>query len=223
VAGTLNLARPEASFAKEFKVSELRNNGPEAKKLDEQGRASVQRSVYLPLLRGLTPRALEVFDFAEQGMVTGQRDATTVAPQSLYLLNDAFVRRQALTLAEKLLAQADSDEAARVRQAYRLTLGRPATDQEVERATSYLTGYASAAGELLAAAKDAKPASTAETADASPPAATGNAAVAANPDDIERSEPPPKEEQIQPSSPQAAAWASFCQALLGSAEFRYLK
>ena len=29
---------------------------------------------------GLTPRSLAVFDFAEQGMVTGSRDTTTVAP-----------------------------------------------------------------------------------------------------------------------------------------------
>ena len=92
-----------------------------------QAQASTHRSVYLPLLRGLTPRSLEVFDFAEQGMVTGSRDATTVATQALYLLNDPFVRRQSLALAERLLRHERRDDAGRIDLAYRLTLGRPAT------------------------------------------------------------------------------------------------
>ena len=93
----------------------------------------MHRSVYLPLLRGLTPRSLEVFDFAEQGMVTGSRDTTTVAPQALYLLNDPFVRQQSLALAERLLSRTDLDDAGRIHLAYRLTLGRTATAKEIER------------------------------------------------------------------------------------------
>ena len=73
------------------------NNGPLAQTILEEAGASKHRSIYLPLLRGMTPRSLEVFDFAEQGMVTGSRDTTTVATQALYLLNDPFVRQQALT------------------------------------------------------------------------------------------------------------------------------
>src|SRR5438445_1716745 len=109
---------------------ELPNNGPLARKLAEAARASTHRSLYLPLLRGLTPAALEVFDFAEQGMVTGSRDATTVATQALYLLNDAFVRRQSLAMADRLLHRSESDDAERIDQAYRLTVGRPATTKE---------------------------------------------------------------------------------------------
>ena len=57
-------------------------------------------------------------------MVTGSRDTTTVAPQALYLLNDPFVRRQSLALAERLLDRTDLDDDGRVDLAYRLTLGR---------------------------------------------------------------------------------------------------
>ena len=124
-AGKLDPARPEGSPAKDLKVSELPNNGPLAKKLEEDGLKSVHRSVYLPLLRGITPRALEVFDFAEQGMVTGRRDTTTVAPQALYLLNDPFVRQQALALAQACSAGASLDDTGRIDLAYRLTVGRP--------------------------------------------------------------------------------------------------
>jgi hypothetical protein len=165
-AGTLDPARPEAP-AKDLKVIEMRNNGPEAKRLEDQGGISRNRSVYLPLLRRLTPRSLEVFDFAEQGMVTGSRDTTTVATQALYLLNDPFVQKQSLALANRLLQRTDIDDAGRIASAYQLAMSRPATAKEIERATRYL--------------------SECETAD-------------------------PK-----------AAWASFCQALLASAEFRYVR
>src|SRR5262249_40100528 len=135
--------------------------------------------VYLPLLRSLTPPVLEVFDAAEQAMVTGSRDATTVAPQALYLLNDPFVRQQSLALARRVLGNKSLDDAGRVDAAYRLALGRPAKAKELGRFKKY---WADSEGP---ARKWARPA----------PA----------------------------SDPKTAAWSSFCQALLGSAEFRYLR
>jgi hypothetical protein len=176
-AGQLDRSRAQASPAGGLKVMELTNDSAEARRLAEAAARSVQRSVYLPLLRGLTPRALEVFDFAEQGMVTGSRDTTTVVTQALYLLNDAFVRAQAEALAGRLLRRGDLDDAGRIALAYRLTLGRPPTAAEVERVRGYLADYQAASR----AANNGK----ADSRD--------------------------------------AAWASFGQALLASAEFRYLR
>jgi hypothetical protein len=170
-AGKLDLNRPGGSSAKDMKVMELPNNGPLAKRLEAEALASPHRSIYLPLLRTLTPRSLEVFDFAEQGMVTGSRDTTTVATQALYLLNDPFVLQQAQALAQRLIGEHDLGEAGRVSLAYRLTLGRPATGKEIERARNYVADY----------------------------------------------------EAALPNGSPAAAWASFCQAILASAEFRYLR
>ncbi len=130
----LDLARPAGRPPKDLRVVELPNNGPLARRLLAEAAASRHRSLYLPLLRGLTPPSLEVFDFAEQGMVTGSRDTTTVATQALYLLNDPFVRRRALNLAGRLLGRSELDDVARVDLAYRLTLGRAATAAEVDRA-----------------------------------------------------------------------------------------
>jgi hypothetical protein len=178
-SGQLNLARPKSSAAAELKVIELRNNGPEAKRIVEEANRSTQRSVYLPLLRGLTPRSLEVFDFAEQGMVTGSRDTTTVAPQALYLLNDPFVLQQAESLAKRLSERTGLDDSARIGLAFRWTLGRPATAKEITGATFYLNDYEA---NTRAGAADPK-------ADAA----------------------------------RAAAWTSFAQALLASAEFRYVR
>jgi hypothetical protein len=120
---------------------------------------------------------LEVFDFAEQGMVTGSRDTTTVATQALYLLNDPFVRQQAAALSARLLGASELDDAGRIALANRLTLGRSATAQEIERAKNYITEYAAAS----------------------------------------------RNEGEEPAAALSAAWSSLCQAILASAEFRYLR
>jgi hypothetical protein len=177
VAGTLDRERPKGSPAMDLKVIELTNTSPLAKQLEESAKSSKKRSVYLPLVRLITPKPLEVFDFAEQGTVTGSRDTTTVATQALYLLNDPFVRQQAQSLAARVLARKDLDDAARIGMIYRLALSRPATAKEIERATSYITDYENAARDEANAPKDAR----------------------------------------------VAAWASFSQALLASAEFRYVR
>ncbi len=56
IAGTLNPCRPRGSPAQNLKVVEMSNVSPLAKKLREAAVKSGHRSVYLPLLRGLTPR-----------------------------------------------------------------------------------------------------------------------------------------------------------------------
>jgi hypothetical protein len=127
---------------------------------------------------------LEVFDFAEQGMVTGSRDATTVPTQALYLLNDPFVRQQAFTLAERLLERNDLDDAGRIRLAYLLALSREPTAKEIERVQNYLTQYEAAVGKMKTNAPKGKE---------------------------------------QPAEPRTQAWSSFCQALLASAEFRFVR
>ncbi|MGD9719942.1 MAG: PSD1 and planctomycete cytochrome C domain-containing protein [Pirellulales bacterium] len=227
-AGELDLSLPQASAAKDLKVVEMRNNGPEARNLSGLAAASRQRSIYLPLVRGVVPRSLEVFDFAEQGMVTGHRDTTTVATQALYLLNDPFVRRHALKIAEQLLARADYDDTERVNRAYRIALSRTASGPEVERALLYLAEYEAGTRLMLADHSRAaeKPAATASAEAAATDGGTAQSAAKKqpqNPDEIDQTDEPVQEESVQPSTSRAAAWASFCQALFGSAEFRYLK
>jgi hypothetical protein len=225
-SGTLAPDRPEASVAQALPVREIRNNGPEARRFAEFAQDAVHRSVYLPLLRGLTPTSLEVFDFAEQGMVTGSRDATTVATQALYLLNDPFVRKQSLALAERVLARKDLGETSRLDLAYRLTLGRSPTPQEIDRAKDFLSDFESAARDTVAHVP-----APAQVAAAVTPADTDSATTGAprkpappiDPDEVPTPDEPVKEVTIQANNPKTAAWAALAQALYGSAEFRYLK
>src|SRR5262249_9239277 len=173
-SGKLDRSRPKGSPAMDMKVIELTNVSPLAKQLQAAADQSVKRSVYLPLLRTLTPRSLDVFDFAEQGLVVGSRDTTTVPTQALYLLNDPFVRQQSQALAGRVNA-ASLDDSGRAGMAYHLVLGRSASEKELARTEAYLRDYEADARK--GGVKDAR----------------------------------------------AAAWSSLCQALLASAEFRYVR
>ncbi len=203
-SGKLNRTRPAASPAKKLRVVEMQNNGGEARNLSEEARLSVYRSLYLPLVRGVVPRALEVFDFAEQGLVTGSRDSTTVPTQALYLLNDPFVRRQALAFAEHVLQPLERGDDERIQQAYQIAFGRSATPTEIERATKYLMEFESAIRDSLAVE------------------VVASAIAPANADHGKPADGSTEEEQVDTKDPKTSAWTSFCQALLGSAEFRYL-
>ena len=97
---------------------------------------SKHRSVYLPVLRDRLPDALDLFDFAEPSLVTGDRDTTNVPVQALYLMNGPFVRARAAALAARLEREAGDGD--RVRLAYELCFGRPPDDTERKLAAAFL-------------------------------------------------------------------------------------
>lgn len=91
-----------------------------------------RRSVYTPAFRNRVLELFEAFDFADPNTVAGKRNVSTVAPQALYLLNSPFMMDQARFAAEAALADKSLDEEARVKLAFRKTLGRGPTDGERE-------------------------------------------------------------------------------------------
>jgi cytochrome c553 len=220
-AGTLSRSTPPKSPVQDLKMIEIRDNGPEAKLIRERAEASHSRSVYLPLLRGIVPQSLEAFDPIDQTLVSGQRDATTVPSQALFLLNSAFVRMQALALAERLLANDHATDSSRIATAYRLTLGRVPTSTELARAESFLSGVEAVFGTgTLAAAVAPTQAELTPGAAAKPAPAP---AKPANPDEADQTGEAVVEEVVQPKDARTAAWLAFVQALFGSAEFRFLR
>ncbi|HSI63059.1 MAG TPA: PSD1 and planctomycete cytochrome C domain-containing protein, partial [Candidatus Saccharimonadia bacterium] len=219
-AGRLDTKVPEGSPAKELKMIEMRDNGAEARTIHEKTDRSLARSVYLPLLRGVTPAALAAFDPVEQTLVTGQREATTVPTQALYLLNSTFVRQQALALAEQVVSVSGRSDVEALREVYLLTLGRAPTEQEATRAGGFLASYEYSY-------HDVPPVVLASVStEAAAPASSevkATDAVPVNPDDIDRTEQVVAEEVIQPRTPRAAAWMSLVQAIYASAEFRFVR
>jgi len=89
------------------------------------------RSVYLPVLRDRLPDVLDLFDFAEPGMVVGDRDTTNVPVQALYLLNSDFVQARAAALAKRV-AEVSGDRATQIEQVFLLCLGRLPAERERE-------------------------------------------------------------------------------------------
>lgn len=92
---------------------------------------SLLRSVYLPVFRNALPAIFEPFDFADPSMVVGARNTSTIAPQSLYLLNNSLPRECAVAVAKQVGTSLDDDE-ARIDRAFRLCLGRLPTKREHE-------------------------------------------------------------------------------------------
>ncbi|ADB15008.1 protein of unknown function DUF1549 [Pirellula staleyi DSM 6068] len=232
VASSLDVKNPGASPAAELKMMEIRNNGPEAAKLSDLALASKHRSIYLPLVRGIVPTSLGVFDFAEQGMVTGSRDVTTVSTQALYLLNDPLVRRQSLVLADQLLADSTLSDEARLSVVYRRTLGRTPSSEELLRATEFLDSYEQVwlAAKSQASA-DAPEVAVDQPAETTADAATANTNAAANatanaivdPDNVDQTDLTVRNDSVEAATSKSAALAAFVQAIFGSAEFRYVK
>jgi hypothetical protein len=128
--------------------------GPLARRLQQMGRANGRfrtaqgegslfdasvnyRSVYLPVARGLLPRSLEVFDFAEPSMVIGQRETSNTPAQALYLLNNGFVIEQSEVLSSRLLQDA-ANEQERIELAFQLVCSRPPTADELQASLQYL-------------------------------------------------------------------------------------
>ncbi|WZP00202.1 PSD1 and planctomycete cytochrome C domain-containing protein [Isosphaeraceae bacterium EP7] len=95
-----------------------------------------RRSVYRFLFRTLPDPFMEVFDAADSSQLTATRNASVTALQALALLNDPFVIRQAEHFAERLAGLAP-DDAGRVREGYRLAVGREPELAEVREWVEY--------------------------------------------------------------------------------------
>jgi mono/diheme cytochrome c family protein len=110
-------------------------------KSDHECYHSDRRSVYLPVIRNALPEVLALFDAADPNGVTTARNDTTVPSQALYLLNNPFVREQALHLAKALLAETGMSDQDRLRSAYGRVLGRPPSAEDVAEGLEFLRAY----------------------------------------------------------------------------------
>ncbi len=110
-------------------------------KLDLDDSVRFRRTVYLPTLRKSQLAEVDVlnlFDFPDPNTVKGNRDVTTVPTQALYLMNSPFLIEQSRAVAQALLADNGLTEQQRVRTFLLRALGRPASDTDLQRATSFL-------------------------------------------------------------------------------------
>ncbi len=83
-----------------------------------------RRMVYMTKVRMEQDGVFGAFDCPDAGQVCPRRSRSTTAIQALNLLNSRFVMRQAGLFAQRVQREAGADEAAQVRRAFRLALGR---------------------------------------------------------------------------------------------------
>jgi mono/diheme cytochrome c family protein len=97
--------------------------------------AMPRRSIYFQIKRSQLPAMMVTFDAPDTLQSMGQRGSTTVAPQSLLLLNNPQVRAAAKTWARNLSALTEAESLA---QAYTAALGRPPKDIEIKLSLDFL-------------------------------------------------------------------------------------
>ena len=96
-----------------------------------------RRSVYRTVVRSARDPLLEAFDCPDSAFKAPRRGITTTPLQSLTLMNNSFVLRQADRLAQRIKREADG-QLAQVDQAYRLCLSRPLRSTESSSALSHV-------------------------------------------------------------------------------------
>jgi hypothetical protein len=78
------------------------------------------------------------FDFASPDSTSGQRFATSVPQQALFMMNSPFVLEQSKKLAARPEVASQPDAKQRVASLYRLALGRTPSNEELELGTKFV-------------------------------------------------------------------------------------
>ena len=112
-----------------------------------------KRTVYLPVARNNPSGELALFDGANPDLVTGRRNDTTVPTQALYLLNSAFLLKEAKAVAKSAM-KPGALPGTEVDQLYRTLLGRTPNPVERERALA-LVADLSGGGEGVSQVEEA--------------------------------------------------------------------
>ena len=97
-----------------------------------------RRSIYVQSRRSRPLAAMEPFDLPRMTPNCTQRRHSTVAPQSLMLLNSQFIIEYADKTGERLMQSHRDDKSAQVTKAWELTYGRQPSASEFASAISFL-------------------------------------------------------------------------------------
>ena len=157
------------------------------------------RAVYLPVIRDSADEMLGVFDFANANVTTATRAQSIVPTQALYMMNSDFIAARSRAMAGLLTKDFRSDS-DRIKNAFLLAYGRPATEQEMHVSSRFFREFESSgptpATPTIATRAKGK-------AKGGKGRAKGGSSPASN---------LPADEEL----------AAFCQTLMASARFRIL-
>ena len=106
---------------------------------DAAGCAAFRRSVYIQVRRTQPLAFLQVFDAPVMEVNCERRPVSTVAPQSLMLMNSDFVLKQSSYFAARLRKEAGDDPAQLVGRAWELAYCRAPSHEELQSSLEFLT------------------------------------------------------------------------------------
>jgi hypothetical protein len=110
--------------------------GPSVK--DTLAAGSRRRTLYGYLDRFQLPGAYRSFDFPSPDSTAPQRDATTVSPQALFMMNHPLVHHHVGIIAKRPEVLAEREVSHRLRLLYQRVLSRPPSEEEIRAALNYL-------------------------------------------------------------------------------------
>jgi hypothetical protein len=100
--------------------------------------ASKRRSIYFTVKRSRLMPMMQVFDAPEALSGVGDRPTTTIAPQALYLMNNANVRAYARGFARSIAPDARTAVEDGVRAGYLTALTRSPTAEELADSVAFV-------------------------------------------------------------------------------------
>ena len=120
-----------------------RDGNGDAVGVDAGGAGDFRRSVYVQVRRTTPVGVLETFDAPVVNPNCELRPVSTVAPQSLMLLNDGFVLERASDLAARIRRECPGDERAQVTLLWRLLFAEEPGAVDLTRSLAFLKEFGS--------------------------------------------------------------------------------
>jgi cytochrome c553 len=124
------------------------------------GKDDFRRSIYVQARRSMPLTVLDTFDEPTMSPNCDARNCSTVAPQSLMMLNDTFVLEAARTLATRLRTEVPGDTRGQIVRAWRILFGRTPQEEDLQSDLAHVaeqTEAFRASQANIPAAKDAPP------------------------------------------------------------------
>jgi len=104
----------------------------------EEDPSTYRRSIYVFSKRTIPLPMLELFDKPDTNLACSRRNRSTIATQSLILMNSGFAMHQAKLFADRLQKEAGADAKAQVERAYEIALSRKPSGKELDLGLSFL-------------------------------------------------------------------------------------
>jgi hypothetical protein len=102
---------------------------------------SNRRSIYLPVMRGAVYDVFQAFDFPDPAVLNGDRMMTTIAAQSLFMMNGSLVQQAARSLSELLLNDTSCTDRNRMQILSQCLFGRTASADELAAWEQFLVRF----------------------------------------------------------------------------------